>query len=152
MEIFGRIQDFTITLDTIMELPFEKQSELIVVALFSSYFHSEREELAAFLSEQLKTSKKKTFESIEIAETIQKNLEKIDKDILAHLKDYSLERLGKVELAILRYCVYLLDLKDKNEKQVIAEGIRLCKKFTSPQASDLVHAVLDAIIKERASK
>ena len=134
-----------------MELPFEKQSELIVLALFSSPFKSERGELADFLSEQLKTSKKKTFEAIEIAEIIEKKQEAIDELLSTHIKEYSLERLGKVELAILRYCVYLLELKNKTDKQVISEGIRLCKKFTSTQASDLIHAVVDAIIKAKAS-
>ena len=135
----------------IMELPFEKQSELIVLALFSSPFKSEKNELAGFLSEQLKTSKKKTFEAMEIAEAIEKKQDEIDAQITAHLKEYTIERLGKVELAILRYCTYLLDQKDKSGKQVITEGIRLCKKFTSTQASDLIHAVVDAMIKSKGS-
>ena len=85
-----------------------------------------------------------------MAEAIQKKQEEIDIQISNNLKEYSLERLGKVELAILRYCVYLLELKNKNDKQVISEGIRLCKKFTSAQAADLIHAVVDAIIKAKA--
>lgn len=132
-----------------MSLPFEKYSELIVLALFSYPFHKDKDELAELVAEQLKTSKKKTFEAIEVAESILAQHESIDEQITLHLREYTLERLGKVELAVLRYCVYVLNGKEHEEGRVISEGIRLCRKFASDQAGDLIHAVLDAIVKSK---
>lgn len=76
------------------------------------------------------------------------NLENIDKMISMYLKHWEIERLNKVDLAILRISVYpLMYQKDIAPSIVIDEAIDISKKFGSDDSYKFVNGVLDSVRK-----
>ena len=73
----------------------------------------------------------------------------IDEQISAAATEYSFERISRVERTILRLAVFEL-LHDSTipPKVAIAEAVRLCRKFGTPESSQFVNAVLDTILKK----
>lgn len=83
-----------------------------------------------------------------IAGTIE-NINEIDERIKAHLKNWTIERLNKVTLAILRISVYsLLYTKDIVPSIVIDEAIDIAKNYGVDDSYKFVNAVLDNIRKD----
>ena len=79
------------------------------------------------------------------------NLEEIDKTIKKNLLHWRFERLGKVELAIMRLGVYeLLYMKEVPRQIVINEAVEIANAFASPQTFKIINGVLDAIRPEEA--
>ena len=78
--------------------------------------------------------------------TIQ-NLESIDKEIISHLTQRTLEDIGSVEKSILRLAVYEILFEDLPKAIVINEAIELSKKLASDGAPKFVNGLLDKVIK-----
>lgn len=75
------------------------------------------------------------------------NLETIDKEIIAHLNQGTLEDIGSVEKSILRLAVYEILFEDLQKAIVINEAIELSKRLASDGAPKFVNGLLDKIIK-----
>ncbi len=74
------------------------------------------------------------------------NLNFIDDKIIKSLEDYSFERIGKCEKAILRTSVYEIYFKNKDEKAVyIDEAIELSKIYCDEKAPAFVNSILDKV-------
>jgi len=70
----------------------------------------------------------------------------IDGVIKEHLKRYEIERLGKVELAIMRLGVYELTFQSDVDPAVcIHEAVRIAQDFGSGVSFRIVNGVLDAV-------
>jgi len=59
------------------------------------------------------------------------NLPAIDRVISENLVDWTIDRLNKVDLAILRYAVYELVFTDEFHEVIIDQAIELTKKYTN---------------------
>lgn len=71
------------------------------------------------------------------------HIDEIDKKIEDTSKGWSLERIGKVELAILRLAVYEIEYDEDVPAQVaINEAVELAKKFGQKEAYSFVNGVL----------
>ena len=89
------------------------------------------------------------FSRLLVSGTIE-HLEEVDQAIEAHLEHWKLERLAKVDLAILRLSAYsLLYQRDVPASVTIDEAIDLAKEFGSRDSYRFVNGVLDAIRKDR---
>lgn len=89
----------------------------------------------------------KTFASLLITGTLE-NIDALDECIKRHLEHWSLERLKKVDLAVLRLSVYsLLYQKDVPAQITIDEAIEIVKEYGSEDSYRFVNGVLDAIWK-----
>jgi N utilization substance protein B len=89
----------------------------------------------------------KTFASLLITGTLE-NIDAVDECIKRHLEHWSLERLKKVDLAVLRLSVYsLLYQKDVPAQITIDEAIEIVKEYGSEDSYRFVNGVLDAIWK-----
>ncbi len=75
------------------------------------------------------------------------NIEAIDKEIIAHLNQGTLEDIGSVEKSILRLAVYEILFEDLQKAIVINEAIELSKRLASDGAPKFVNGLLDKIIK-----
>lgn len=76
------------------------------------------------------------------------NLEYIDLKINEKLNKWSIDRISKIDLAILRLCTYELMFKEEIPSAVsINEGIELAKKYSEDSSAAFVNGVLDSIIK-----
>lgn len=83
-----------------------------------------------------------------IAGTIE-NISEIDGKIKSHLKNWTIDRLNKVTLAILRMSVYsLLYTKDVNPSIIIDEAVDIAKGYGVEDSYKFINAVLDNIRKE----
>ena len=76
------------------------------------------------------------------------NLEKIDKEIIGHINQGTLEDIGSVEKSILRLAIYEILFEDLPKAIIINEAIELSKKLASDGAPKFVNGLLDKVIKE----
>lgn len=100
----------------------------IVTELFSESFHEQ---------------KKKQEITIKVLE----NLKTIDPLIASSAPEFPLDKIGKVDLAILRLAVYELTINKKEpEKVIIDEAVELGKMFGGDGSPPFINGVLGAII------
>ena len=82
---------------------------------------------------------KKAIEYIEDAVNgIEKNLK----------QDWKIDRISKVNLAILKLAIYEIKYKDIPFKVVINEAVELAKKYGEDNSKNFVNGILASIIKE----
>lgn len=81
---------------------------------------------------------------------IQENKEKITNQIEKNLKsDWKLERISKVDLAILKLAIYELQYTDIPFKVVINEAVELAKKYGEDTSKNFVNGILAVLVKDR---
>ena len=87
------------------------------------------------------------FSRLLVSGTIE-NIKAVDEMIQAHLKNWTLMRLNRVDLAILRMSVYTLMFQsDMPPTIVIDEAIDISKEFGTDDSYRFVNGVLDSIHK-----
>lgn len=69
----------------------------------------------------------------------------IDKIANKHLKDWTIDRLGKTDQAILRMGIYELVYTDTPEVVAINEAVELSKEYSDEKVKNMINAVLDSI-------
>lgn len=98
--------------------------------------------------EALEGEEKKYFEKV--SQGIKENMEAIDKMILSKLKNWTIERIFKIDLAILRLAVYeIMYFDDMPTKVAVNEAVELAKKYGNDASSNFVNGVLREIIKDK---
>jgi len=70
------------------------------------------------------------------------NQEELDQRISKHLRSWTIERLSKVDLAILRLGAYELQLGEVPVGIVINEAVELANQFSSEKAGSFINGVL----------
>ncbi len=75
------------------------------------------------------------------------NLEAIDGKISENARGWSLSRISKVSLAIMRLCVYELIYTDVPVAIAINEAVEIAKKFDKDDAPAFINGVLNSIAK-----
>lgn len=76
------------------------------------------------------------------------NVENIDNTIEKFLINWKLNRVSKINLAILRLCIYeMLYENDIPDKVSINEALELAKKYSEDKSVPFLNGVLDKIIK-----
>ncbi len=85
-----------------------------------------------------------------VVEGVQAHLEVIDAKIQANLKDWEMERVSKISIAVLRLAIFEVLFMDDIPAEVSAsEAVTLAKKYDSPSAGSFVNGLLGNIIKEK---
>lgn len=136
-----------------MALPLQKFREIVFQIIFCKDLRSlTQEEIVPIIMRELKVSKKSVEKAFAKAELIEKHFSEIDLKISESLIDYTLDRVAKIEKAILRLGFYELLLDSEVPAEVaIAEAVRLAKKFGTPSSVQFVNAVLDNGYKRSAN-
>lgn len=76
------------------------------------------------------------------------NLSLLDKEIINSAPEWPLERINKIDLAILRLATYeLLIQKKEPPKVIIDEAVELAKEFGSESSAAFINGVLGNILK-----
>ncbi len=76
--------------------------------------------------------------------------EELDASIAACLKGWTLERIARVDLAVLRVAAYeLCYLRETPDAVVINEAVALAQRFDSPTAGKFVNGVLATLLARR---
>ena len=78
---------------------------------------------------------------------IEKNKEKIVSLVEKNLKsDWKIERISKIDLAILKLAIYEIKYKDIPFKVVINEAVELAKKYGEDTSKNFVNGILASVV------
>jgi len=118
--------------------------ELAFKTIYSKFFNTDAE-----VEEQTENT---NFADLEFTTKILKNFaehyQEVNDKISSHLKGYTIERLYKIDLAILVLAVIELDYIKENPKQVVInEAVELAKKFSTDKSPKFINGVLADIVK-----
>ena len=81
-------------------------------------------------------------------EGVRAHLEEIDREIESHAKDWSLSRIAKVDLSILRVAVYeLLYERGIPVGATVNEAVELAKVFGGDKSPGFINGILGAVAK-----
>lgn len=120
--------------------------------LFGVEFHelADMDDQARLFFEDEEEDKKESSEEVTgRLESIIEVLPDIDKEIKDSMTGWGPERIGKVELAILRLAVYEMRYDDKvPEKVAINEAVELAKKYGQENAGSFINGVLSKLTKD----
>lgn len=94
---------------------------------------------------------KKTREYIiDVINGIKQNEEEINKLITDNLKkDWQLERIPKINIALLKLAIYEIIYKEIPYKVAINEVVELAKKYSEDNAPTFINGILASVIKEK---
>jgi transcription antitermination protein NusB len=132
-----------------MPVPIQKCRELELQLLYSyDIISPDEEDMISFMMRELSLTKKTVKEALEKIHKILEKKPEIDAMIAKTSTSYALERIQKVELNILRLAIYeIIYSAITPPKVMIAEAIRLSRKFGTPESGSFVNAILDSIYK-----
>ena len=104
-------------------------------------------------TESENAKEERTFASLIISGTIS-HIDEIDKRIESHLSaSWSMDRISRVALAILRTSVYEIAFQNGAEPRiVIDEAVNIAKDYDSDDSYKFINAVLDKIGKDEVKK
>ena len=81
---------------------------------------------------------------------VETNKEIIDSEIEKYLLNWKLNRISKIDLAIMRICTYeILFEVDIPNSASINEALELAKKYSDEKSVSFINGVLDKIIKNK---
>lgn len=89
----------------------------------------------------------------ELVEGVWKDCARLDALINAHAKNWRTDRIGRIELTVLRLALFELTSRrdDVPAKVAINEALDLAKNFGDQKAASFVNGILDAVCKEQAT-
>lgn len=135
-----------------MALPPQKFREAVLQILFSQDFITASDEIVPLMMEELKTTRRAMLDAQARAYQVASKLEEIDAHITSGSTEYTFERISRVEKTILRLAFFELFFDETIPPKVaIAEAVRLCRKFGTPESSQFVNAILDGVYKKNAA-
>jgi N utilization substance protein B len=107
------------------------------------------EDLSAMIMQELSLSRAAVREAWQRVRKIQQHQLEIDQQITELSREYDFNRIQKVEKNILRLAMYEM-FHDPTipPKVAIAEALRICRKFSTPEAANFVNALLDESYKK----
>ena len=81
---------------------------------------------------------------------ISKNQKEIDNIILSKLKNWTIDRIAKIDLAILRLAIYEIVYEDDIPVKVSAnEAVELAKEYGNNDSKSFVNGVIAKVIKDK---
>ena len=84
-----------------------------------------------------------------LLKNILKNNNKLEKIISKYASRYPIEKISKLDLAILKLSTYELIIEKKNPpKVIIDEAVELAKEYGNQRSYSFVNGVLGAILKD----
>lgn len=116
--------------------------ELAFKTIYSKFFNAEdNEELEQADGEGLKFVSK-------ILQSFAENYSAINEVISSHLKGYTIDRLYKIDLAIITLAVIELKFINETPKEVVInEAVELAKKYSTEKSPRFINGVLADIVK-----
>jgi len=107
--------------------------------------HQNRREIVKELFAQSYASQPTVNEKVKL---ILAQKDELDEEIQAAATEWPIDKLNRIDLAILRLAVYELKNEETPPKVVIDEAVELAKEFGSENSSSFVNGVLGTIYKE----
>ena len=131
--------------------------ELAFKVIFASNFQNEEISPEDIINALLKETEKMTDitkEDInyinEISHGVYSKTKELDEDIEKHLKGWTMDRICKTDLAILKLAIYEILYRDDIPYKVsVNEAVELAKLFSEENSPSFVNGVLAEIISEK---
>ena len=123
-----------------------KLREIIIKILYQTYIYDSKNisyNLNELIKEQLETENE--FVNTSLTEIIKKQLE-INTLANKYLKDWNIDRISKVDKAILSLGIYELIYTDTPDIVAINEAIELSKQYSDTKIVKMINGVLDNIM------
>jgi len=115
--------------------------------MYSLDFNSDTSELSSVLDDLNLSSKAIDYIENSIKE-IKEHLASIDDEIKIHLKKWTIDRLPKVDLAILRVAVYeIKHCEDIPVGASINEAVDIAKEYSTDSSGKFINGVLSSVLK-----
>ena len=121
--------------------------EQIFKLLFRVEFNSidempEQEDLFFDSGDLIVTQKDRDYITVKLRDIVA-HMPELDERLTGKMRGWTIERVGRVELAILRLAVYEIEFDDEVPAGVaISEAVELAKKFGDENAGSFVNGVL----------
>jgi N utilization substance protein B len=131
------------------------RSELREIAMTALYqiFIYESNKIPFTISEVVKALLEVENEFVnELVNGVLNNRKEIDIEINKYLKNWSIDRLGKTDQAIIRMGVYELLYSDTPDVVCINEAVELSKKYSDDKVKNMINGVLDSILHSKDSE
>ena len=122
--------------------------EIIMKVLYQANLYDEAKisyELNDLIKEQLEIENEFVETSVN---GIIKNKKSIEKTANKYLKDWTIDRLSKVDQAILSLGIYELLYSDTPSVVAINEAVELSKKYSDEAVTKMINGVLDKVYHE----
>ena len=123
-----------------------KLREIIIKILYQVYIYKEKKidfNLNDLIKEQIETENE--FVENYIKGVLEKQ-ETINELANKYMKDWNIDRIGKVDKAILSLAIYELLYTDTPDVVAINEAIELSKKYSDEKVVKLINGTLDSIM------
>lgn len=116
--------------------------ELAFKIIYSKFFNAGEEDLLD------KTNAEELEFVGKILNVFASNYNEVNNIISSTLKGYTIDRLNKIDLAILTLAVIELDFVKENPKEVIInEAVELAKKYSTEKSPKFINGVLASLVK-----
>lgn len=120
--------------------------EVIIKVLYEVYIYSEKN-IGFKLNDLIKEQIEKENDFVKnTLEGIIKNQDTISKIANKYMKDWNIDRIGKVDKAILSLAIYELMYTDTPNVVAINEAVELSKKYSDEKVVKLINGTLDSIM------
>lgn len=123
-----------------------KLREIIIRILYQVYIYKEKKidfNLNDLIKEQIETENEFVENSIK---GVLEKQETINELANKYMKDWNIDRIGKVDKAILSLAIYELLYTDTPDVVAINEAIELSKKYSDEKVVKLINGTLDSIM------
>ena len=116
--------------------------ELAFKTIYSKFFNTDD-------NDKMELTDREAMEFItKILKAFAQNYEEINEIISSHLKGYTVERVYKIDLAIIMLAVVELKfIKETPKEVVINEAVELAKKYSTEKSPRFINGVLADIVK-----
>ncbi len=81
----------------------------------------------------------------ELIDYLKNNLEKVDELIGGYLRSWTIDRLSKVDLAILRIAVCEMLIKTTPVPVIVSEAVKIAEEYSTDNAGPFINGVLGSI-------
>ena len=85
-------------------------------------------------------------------EGVVKNVSGIDEKLAKYVRGWSLDRVTRVDLAILRLAAYELELGKEPESAVINEAVELANRYSTDKAGAFINGVLGSLARGESAE
>ena len=128
-----------------------KLREIIITILYQSYIYDDKNisyDKDSLIKENIEIENEFVHNAVFY---VKEHQDSIDKLANKYMKDWNIDRLSKVDKAIISLAIYELLNTDTPNVVAINEAIELSKKYSDEKVTKLINGVLDKIYHEEAN-
>lgn len=131
-----------------MSLSVQKFREIVFQILFSEDLAPKQDQgIIHLLMAKVKVSKKSIHLAYKKVNQLKNALDRFDSMIEQSVQEYQFDRITRIEKNIIRLMLFEIFEESLSQNIGISEGIRLARKFGTPESGSFVNAILDSCCK-----